>query len=124
MQRIAIWTGFCLLVISVLSHAGDGDAHAFLGEVSDSQCAFNIHSLTHSHQEMLKSKSMGGSAKECADYCIKYLGGVLVLSSKQEVYRLSNPERVAVFTGRQVRITGTLEPKTKTITVQTVEAVK
>jgi hypothetical protein len=124
MYRIAIGMGSCLLAIAVLAHAGDGDARVFVGEISDSQCALNIHSLTRSHQEMLKSKSMGGTAKECADYCVKYLGGVLVLASKQEVYRLSNPERVVEFTGRQVKITGTLQTKTKTIHVQTIEAVK
>jgi Protein of unknown function (DUF5818) len=124
MYRIAILIGCCLLAASVLAHAGDGEARVFLGEISDSQCALNIHSLTRSHQEMLKSKSMGGTAKECADYCVKYLGGVLVLSSKQDVYRLSNPERVVEFTGQQVRITGTLESKTKTIHVLKIEAVK
>lgn len=124
MYRIAILIGSCLLAISTLAHAGDVESHQFVGEISDSQCALNIHSLTRSHQEMLKSKSMGGTAKECADYCVKYLGGVLVLSSKQDVYRLSNPERVVGLTGQQVRITGTLESKTKTIHVQKVEVVK
>jgi len=124
MRRIASLAVSYLLVSTALAFAGDGDARVFLGEISDSQCAFNIHSLTRSHQEMLKSKSMGGSAKECADYCVKYLGGVLVLSSKQDVYRLSNPERVVDFTGQQVKITGTLQPKTKTIHVERIEAVK
>lgn len=123
MRGILIWSA-CLLTISILAYASDGDVHTYVGEISDSQCALNIHSLTRSHQEMLKSKSMGGNAKECADYCVKYLGGVFVLSSKQDVYRLSNPERVKTFMGRQVKITGTLEPKTKTIHVQTIEAVK
>jgi hypothetical protein len=124
MHRIIIWIGFCLLSISLLAHAGGAEPREFVGEVSDSQCALNVHSLTRSHQEMLKSKSMGGNAKECADYCVKYLGGVLVLSSKQDVYRLSNPERVVPFTGQQVKVTGTLEPKTKTIHVLTVEPIK
>jgi hypothetical protein len=30
----------------------------FHGEISDSQCALNVHSLTNSHEEMLKSKSL------------------------------------------------------------------
>lgn len=124
MHRIAIGIGSCLLAIAILAHAGDGETRVFFGEISDSQCALNIHSLTRSHQEMLKSKSMGGNAKECADYCVKYLGGVLVLASKQDVYRFSNPEQVVGFTGRQVKITGSLQPKTKTIHVQTIEAVK
>src|SRR3974390_621599 len=60
----------------------------FHGEVSYSQCALNVHSLTRSHQEMLKSKSMGGTANTCAVYCIEHLGGYLVLSAGKEVYRL------------------------------------
>lgn len=124
MRRIAIWTGSWLLAFAGVVCAGDGDVRTFVGEISDSQCALNIHSLTRSHQEMLKSKSMGGNAKECADYCVKYLGGVLVLSSKQDVYRLSNPERAATFMGRMVKITGTLDPKSKTIHVLTVDGVK
>jgi hypothetical protein len=124
MQRTAIWIGFCLLSISVVGHAGNAEPRQFVGEISDSQCALNIHSLTRSHQEMLKSKSMGGNARECADYCVRYLGGVLVLSSKQDVYRLSNPEQVVPFTGQQVKVTGTFEPKTKTIHVLTVERIK
>jgi hypothetical protein len=123
MHRIVIWIGFCVFSISVLAHAG-GAEREFVGEISDSQCALNIHSLTRSHQEMLKSKSMGGNARECADYCVRYLGGVLVLSSKQDVYRLSNPKQVVPFTGQQVKVTGTLEPKTKTIHVLTVERIK
>ena len=123
MQRIVVWIGFFVFSISVLAHAG-GAEREFVGEISDSQCALNIHSLTRSHQEMLKSKSMGGNARECADYCVKYLGGVLVLSSKQDVYRFSNPEQVVPFTGQQVKVTGTLEPKTRTIHVLTVERIK
>ena len=111
-------------VLALASVAQGQSARIFRGEVSDSQCALNVHSLTRSHQEMLKSKSMGGTAKECADYCVKYLGGVLVLSSKQNVYRLSNPERVATFMGRQVKVTGTLDPKSKTIHVLAVDAAK
>jgi hypothetical protein len=124
MHRSVIWIGSCLLLFSVLAHAGGAQPREFVGEISDSQCALNIHSLTRSHQEMLKSKSMGGNARECADYCVKYLGGVLVLSSKQDVYRLSNPEQVVPYTGQHVKVTGTLEPKTKTIHVLTVERIK
>src|SRR5271170_6524002 len=121
MNRTAIWCAAGILAVTSAAHGQN--MKLFRGEVSDSQCALNIHSLTRSHQEMLKSKSMGGTAKECADYCIKYLGGVLVLSSKQDVYRLSNPERVIGLAGRQVKITGTLESKTKTIHVLKVETV-
>ena len=124
MYKIAILTGSWLLAFAVLANAGDGGARVFQGEISDSQCALNIHSLTRSHQEMLKSKSMGGTAKECSLYCIKYLGGVLVLSTKQDVYHLDNPDKVLGFVAQQVKVTGMLESKTKTIHVLKVEAAK
>src|ERR1700746_1828900 len=80
--------------------------HVFRGEVSDSQCALNVHSLTRSHQEMLKSKSMGGTSNTCAVYCIEHLGGSLVLSAGKEVYRLGRPGPVAWFGGRRGKVTG------------------
>ena len=99
--------------------AGDG-RRIFLGEISDSQCALNVHSLTRSHQEMLKSKSMGGSAAECAAYCVKYLGGDYVLSSPTDVYRLDDQEEAAKFSGQSVRLVGMLGPK-NTIHVVSIE---
>ena len=30
------------------------NARVFQGDISDNQCAMNVHSLTRSHQEMLK----------------------------------------------------------------------
>jgi hypothetical protein len=89
----------------------------FHGEVSDSQCALNVHSLTRSHQEMLKSKSMGGTANTCAVYCIEHLGGYMVLSSGKEVYRLDRADLVHGFEGRRVVVTGTLDAKANQIHV-------
>lgn len=92
-------------------------AGVFRGEVSDSQCALNVHSLTRSHQEMLKSKSMGGTANTCSVYCIEHLGGYLVLSAGNDVYRLDRSDLVHGFEGRRVVITGTLDAKLKQIHV-------
>jgi len=87
------------------------NAQIFHGEVSDSQCALNVHSLTRSHQEMLKSKSMGGTSNTCAVYCIEHLGGYLVLSSGKNVYRLDRADLVHGFEGQRVVINGVLDPK-------------
>src|ERR1700746_1325797 len=92
-------------------------SRVFGGEVSDSQCALNVHSLTRSHQEMLKSKSMGGTSNTCSVYCIEHLGGYLVLSVGNEVYRLDRSDLVHGFEGRRVVINGTLDPKLKQIHV-------
>ena len=89
----------------------------FHGEVSDSQCALNVHSLTRSHQEMLKSKSMGGTSNTCAVYCIEHLGGYLVLSTEKDVFRLDRSDIVHGFEGRRVKVTGTLDTKLNQIHV-------
>ncbi|HEX6823399.1 MAG TPA: hypothetical protein VF123_15175 [Candidatus Sulfotelmatobacter sp.] len=109
---------FC--AASLLALSAIGQAHAaqtFRGEVSDSQCALNVHSLTRSHQEMLKSKSMGGTSNTCSVYCIEHLGGYLVLSTKKDVFRLDRADLVHGFEGRRVVINGVLDPKLKQIHV-------
>jgi hypothetical protein len=104
-------------VLVLASAAWGQNARVFKGEVSDSQCALNVHSLTRSHQEMLKSKSMGGTSNTCAVYCIEHLGGYLVLSAGNDVYRLDRADLVHGFEGRRVKITGTLDSKLKQIHV-------
>src|ERR1700733_15911088 len=77
------------------------NARVFRGEVSDSQCALNVHSLTRSHQEMLKSKSMGGTSTSCSLYCIKNLGGEFVLAAGKTVYRLDKQDAGRDFPGQK-----------------------
>jgi hypothetical protein len=97
------------------------NSQVFHGEISDSQCALNVHSLTRSHQEMLKSKSMGGTANTCTIYCIENLGGYLVLSSGNDVFRLDRSDLVHGFEGQKVKLTGTLDARVKQIHVLKVE---
>jgi hypothetical protein len=109
---------FCAAGLLAIAAMAEGQAaRAFHGEVSDSQCALNVHSLTRSHQEMLKSKSMGGTSNTCSVYCIEHLGGYLVLSAGNDVYRLDRSDLVHGFEGRRVVITGVLDSKLKQIHV-------
>ena len=108
---------WALGLLAVATAAGGENTQAFHGEVSDSQCALNVHSLTRSHQEMLKSKSMGGTANTCAVYCIEHLGGYLVLSAGKNVYRLDRADLVHGFEGRKVVVTGVLDGKLNQIHV-------
>jgi hypothetical protein len=119
MNRIAIWCGAGLLTLASASY-GQG-TRVFRGEVSDSQCALNVHSLTRSHQEMLKSKSMGGTSNTCSVYCIEHLGGYLVLSSGNDVFRLDRADLVHGYEGQRVKVTGTFDSKIKQIHVLTIE---
>ncbi len=115
-------TSLCLAGILALAGTAQSQAlHAFHGEVSDSQCAMNVHSLTRSHLEMLKSKSMGGTSNTCSVYCIARLGGTLVLSAGKNVYRLDRPDLVHGFEGQKVKITGTLDVKANQIHVVKIE---
>lgn len=115
MKRNLIVSAAGILVLAAI--AWSQGPRVFVGEVSDSQCALNVHSLTRSHQEMLKSKSMGGTSNTCAVYCIEHLGGYLVLSSGKDVFRLDRADMVHGFEGHKVRITGVLDEKANQIHV-------
>jgi hypothetical protein len=108
-------------VLALASAAHAQNTKVFRGEVSDSQCAMNVHSLTRSHQEMLKSKSMGGTANTCSVYCIEHMGGYLVLSSGKDVFRLDRADLVHGFEGQKVKVTGILDLKVNQIHVLKVE---
>jgi hypothetical protein len=115
MNRPAFWCAAAILALAGASYGQD--SRVFHGEVSDNQCAMNVHSLTRSHQEMLKSKSMGGTANTCSQYCVEHLGGYLVLSSGKDVFRLDRPDLVHGFEGEKVKVTGVLDAKLKQIHV-------
>src|SRR3954467_10512365 len=113
---------FCAASLLALGAIGQARAaQIFHGEVSDSQCALNVHSLTRSHQEMLKSKSMGGTANTCSTYCIEHLGGYLVLSAGNDVFRLDRADLVHGFEGQRVKVTGILDTKLNLIHLQKIE---
>jgi Protein of unknown function (DUF5818) len=98
-------------------------SESFRGEISDSQCALNVHSLTKSHAEMLKSKSgaAGQTAASCSLYCVSRLGGQFVLTSKSHVYRLDNQDMVKPFVGEKVKLRGSLDEKGDVIHVEGID---
>jgi hypothetical protein len=112
----------CVAGLGCIS-AGERE-QAFRGEIGDSQCAFNVHSLSRSHAEMMKRRDVGTTAAECARYCVKYLGGVFVLQVKDKVYRLDNQELAEKHAGEKAKVTGVLDPKTNTIAVHSIEPLK
>jgi hypothetical protein len=119
MNRIVVLCATGLL--SMVSTTYAQTSRTFHGDISDSQCALNVHSLTRSHQEMLKSKSMGGTANTCSMYCIEHMGGYLVLSAGNEVYRLDRADLVHGFEGQKVKVTGVLDAKANQIHVLKIE---
>lgn len=93
----------------------------FKGVIADSQCAFNIHSLSKSHKEMLQDKTIGANPADCVWYCVKERGGKFVLQDKEKVYKLDDQTMGRQFAAQQVRVTGTLDPQTNTIHVRRIE---
>jgi hypothetical protein len=121
MRKMRIWTAAATLAVAATAQAGSKDVATFRGEIADSQCALNVHSLTRSHQEMLKAKSMGGTALSCSVYCVRYMGGNYVLTSGKRVYHLDNQDLIKKFVAERVKIVGTLHQKSDTIHVEKIE---
>jgi hypothetical protein len=124
MSRITILNLITLLALAFsVSTGAQQQAEVFHGEISDSQCALNVHSLTRSHEEMLKSKSgaAGQTPASCSLYCVARLGGQFVLSSKNYVYHLDNQEMAKPLVGEKVKIRGILDPKTEIIHVEAID---
>lgn len=103
----------CLVALSSLAWTGSVKT-TFRGEISDTQCAMNVHSLSRSHEEMIEKKTMGTDAASCARACVQR-GGDWVLRSGDDVYRLKNQTGMEDYAGQKVQITGTLDLKTNTI---------
>jgi hypothetical protein len=124
MNRLTVLSAVWVLALSFAAYAGDEESKTFRGEISDSQCALNVHSLTQSHQEMLNSKSgdAGKTPASCSRYCIDHLGGKFVLVSHGHVYHLDNQELPSRFVGEKVKIRGVLDAKTEIIHVVDVQA--
>jgi len=90
----------------------------FQGEIADSSCAMNVHSLSRSHKEMLKNKAFGENAASCARHCVEHFGASYVLVVKQNVYRLDDQLEAAKWAGQAVNVAGDLDEKSKTIHVR------
>lgn len=93
----------------------------FRGEIGDTQCAFNVHSLSQSHKEMMAMRPGLLTATDCALFCVKKRGGRFVLQVKNKVYKLDNQKLAEQNAGLIVRLVGVLDPKTGTIAVHSIE---
>ena len=83
-----------------------------IGEISDSQCVFNIHSRDGTHAAMIKTNTLGQNAEQCTFSCVR-MGGRYVLAdvANNKLYRLANPAFAINFAGKRVRVRGVLADK-------------
>lgn len=116
----------CMAILTSLATcAAQGraaDETTFRGEIADSQCALNVHSLTQSHKEMIAMKPEIKTDADCARFCVKERGGRFMLQTKDKVYKLDAQVLAEQWAGQKVKVVGTLDPKTNTITVEKIEA--
>jgi Protein of unknown function (DUF5818) len=108
--------------LAIATEARGGNEKAFQGEIADTQCALNVHSLSQSHKEMIEMKPEVKTNADCARYCVKERGGRFVLQTKDKVFKLDAQILAEQWAGLKVRVVGTLDPKTDIITVRTIKS--
>ena len=88
-------------------------AQTFTGIITDHLCDNGDH----------KSMHMASDAK-CVAACVKSMGGKYALYDGKTSYILSDQKTPEKFAAAKVTVTGTLDPKTKTIKVDSIVAAK
>ncbi len=91
------------------------EARTVSGEIMDSACA-----QMGSHKQM-EAKEGTANAKDCTMACVKN-GSSLVLynPSTKKTYQLSDQDKAKEYVGEWVRVRGTYDSSSQTITVDTI----
>jgi hypothetical protein len=124
--KMRVWSFFAALALfSFYSFGKDKPKDSTVslhGAIMDSQCAFNVHSDAHSHEWMTKRGVQGATNEEsCTRHCVKDMGGSYVLVVKKDVYKLDDQVKAEQFSGKKVKISGTLDGDTHTLHISDME---
>jgi len=114
MLNRAVIANLGLTLLSVLALSAAQEKQTFTGTITDDVCARADHSQMR----------MGPTDAECAAACIDAHGAMYVLYDGNSAYTLSDQRTAAKFAAQKVKVTGTLDSKTKTIHVESITAVK
>ena len=101
-----------LLAVASLSAAPA--TQTFTGVITDDMCARAGHAAMR----------MGPTDAECTTACVMVHGASYVLADGKNVYALSDQQTPEKFAGARVRVTGTLDTRTKTMTVTSITRAK
>jgi hypothetical protein len=85
----------------------------FTGTIIDAECARDGHAAMR----------MGPTDAECARACVMAHDSAFVLDAGTTVYLLSDQKAAERFAALKVIVMGTLDPKTRTIQVESIAAV-
>jgi len=86
----------------------------FVGVITDDMCAKDGHATMR----------MGPTDAECTKACIEAHGAEYELADGKDVYTLSDQQLPEKFAGQRVRVTGTLDARTRAIQVQSISAAR
>jgi hypothetical protein len=103
-----------LFVLFIAAQSAAPGKQTFTGKITDDMCA------TAGHSRM----NMGPTDAACTIACVDAHGAAYVLYDGKNVYVLSDQKTPEKLAGQNVRVTGTLNAKTKTIQVDSMTATK
>lgn len=101
-----------LFALAALTAAAD--KQSFTGTITDDMCPKADHS----------QMQMGPTDAACAMACVSVHGASYVLYDGKNAYTLSDQHMAEKFAAKKVKVTGTLDAKTKTIQVDSISAAK
>ena len=101
-------------LIASLSVTAAQQSQTFTGVIIDDQCAGAGH----------VAMRMDPSDAECTKLCVTTHGAAYVLLDGKTEYGLSDQAAPERFAAQRVRVVGTLDAKTKLITVQSISAAR
>ena len=110
----AVLANLSLTLLAVLGLTAAQAKQTFTGTITDDVCARADHSQMR----------MGPTDAECAAACIDAHGAMYVLYDGSNAYALSDQRTAAKFAAQKVKVTGTLDVKTRTIRVESITAAK
>jgi hypothetical protein len=122
MKKFAIGVGLISL-LGIISFRAIGQQQnntpmSFTGEIMDNVCA-----TEGSHSAMMQKEGFKTS-KDCTLGCVKGREQfVLYGSGDKKIYQLDDQEKPSDYAGQKVTIIGTYDGATKTIHIQTIQAV-
>ena len=112
MKSLASSVFLTLLAIAALTAAAD--KQTFTGTITDDMCPKTDHS----------QMQMGPTDAACAMACVSVHGASYLLYDGKNAYMLSDQRQAEKFAAKKVKVTGTLDTKTKTIQVDSINAAK
>jgi hypothetical protein len=111
--RIAVMRAAVILAALVSLSAAPAKS-TVTGIITDDMCAMTGHAAMR----------MGPTDAECTKACVSAHGATYVLLDGKQTYGLSDQKLPEKFAGQKVKVVGTLDARTKKITIDSIAAAK